>query len=257
MNSINSLFAEKGNKRVLSIYFTAGYPTLDSTLDIAEALEKSGADFLEIGFPYSDPVADGPIIQHSSEIALKNGMTLALLFDQLKVLRQRVTIPVLLMGYVNPVLQYGIERFCRDCRAVGVDGVIVPDLPMDEYETHYREIFRKNDLSNIFLVTPQTTEVRIRKIDQLSTGFIYLLSSSATTGKNLTVSESTAAYFTRIQRMELTNPVVIGFGIADRTTFVRATDFADGAIVGSAFVRLLGEVDYLEKIPEFIRQLKS
>lgn len=257
MNRINSLFANKGDKRILSIYYTAGYPTLDSTLDIAQNLEKAGVDFLEIGFPYSDPVADGPVIQHSSEVALKNGMTLARLFEQLKALRQRVTIPVLLMGYVNPVLQYGVERFCRDCREVGVDGIIVPDLPMYEYEALYKPVFQEHELSNIFLVTPQTAEARIRKIDELSTGFIYLLSSSATTGKNLAVSESTEAYFARIQGMKLNNPVVIGFGISDHHTFVRATDYADGAIVGSAFVRLLGEPDYLEKIPAFIRKLRS
>src|SRR5690606_1961464 len=163
----------------------------------------------------------------------------------------------LLMGYVNPVLQYGVERFCRDCRDVGVDGIIVPDLPMNEYEALYQDMFRENGLSNILLVTPQTAETRIRKIDDLSTGFIYLLSSSATTGKNLAVSESTDAYFARIQAMQLTNPVVIGFGISDRNAFVRATDFADGAIVGSAFVRLLGEPDYREKIPAFVRQLKA
>lgn len=257
MNKINSLFADKGDKRILSIYYTAGYPTLDSTLDIAESLEKAGVDFLEIGFPYSDPVADGPVIQHSSEVALKNGMTLAKLFEQLKALRQRVTIPVLLMGYVNPVLQYGVERFCRDCKEVGVDGIIVPDLPMYEYEALYQPVFKEHELSNIFLVTPQTAEARIRKIDELSTGFIYLLSSSATTGKNLAVSENTDAYFARIQGMKLNNPVVIGFGISDHPTFIRATDYADGAIVGSAFVRLLGEADYQEKIPAFIRQLKS
>src|SRR5690606_13182472 len=174
MNRIKNLFANKGDKRILSVYYTAGYPTLDSTVDIAEALEQSGVDFLEIGFPYSDPVADGPVIQHSSEVALKNGMTLTRLFEQLQTLRQRVTIPVLLMGYVNPVLQYGVERFCRDCQAVGVDGIIVPDLPMNEYETLYRDMFRENGLHNILLVTPQTAEARIRKIDHLSTGFIYL-----------------------------------------------------------------------------------
>src|SRR5690606_1543204 len=240
MNRINQLFANKGDKRILSIYFTAGYPELDSTLNIAESLEKAGVDFLEIGFPYSDPVADGPIIQNSSEVALRNGMSLTKLFEQLEALRQRVTIPVLLMGYVNPVLQYGIEKFCSDCKAVGVDGVIIPDLPMYEYEALYQSVFRENQLSNIFLVTPQTAEARIRKIDELSTGFIYLLSSSATTGKNLAVSENTEAYFQRIKDMKLLNPVVIGFGISDHNTFVRATDYADGAIVGSAFVRLLG-----------------
>ncbi|SEK69810.1 tryptophan synthase subunit alpha [Parapedobacter koreensis] len=257
MNRINQLFADKGDRRILSIYFTAGYPTLESTLDIAEALEKAGVDFLEIGFPYSDPVADGPVIQHSSEVALHNGMTLHVLFEQLKELRKRVSIPVLLMGYVNPVLQYGVENFCESCRAVGVDGVIVPDLPMYEFEEHYQSVFEANGLSNIFLVTPQTSEERIRKIDGLSTGFIYLLSSSATTGKNLSVSESTTAYFSRVRAVGLKNPTVIGFGISDHETFVRATEYAEGAIVGSAFVRLLGEADYREKIPQFIHQLRG
>ncbi|PPL04493.1 tryptophan synthase subunit alpha [Parapedobacter indicus] len=257
MNRINELFANEGNKRILSIYYTAGYPTLNSTLAIAETLEKSGADFLEIGFPYSDPVADGPVIQHSSEVALRNGMTLQVLFDQLAGLRRHISIPVLLMGYVNPVLQYGVERFCESCKAVGVDGVIVPDLPMYEYEERYQEVFEANGVSNIFLVTPQTSEERIRKIDGLSTGFIYLLSSSATTGKNLAVSEDTAAYFSRIRNLNLKNPVVVGFGISSRDAFMRATDYAAGAIVGSAFVRLLSESNYEKKIPAFIHQLKE
>ena len=257
MNRLNELFANRGDKRILSIYYTAGYPTLDSTVEIAEILEKSGADFLEIGFPYSDPVADGPVIQHSSEVALRNGMTLQVLFDQLRELRTHVNIPVLLMGYVNPVLQYGVENFCQSCKEVGVDGVIVPDLPMYEYEELYRETFEKHELSNIFLVTPQTSEERIRKIDGLSTSFIYLLSSSATTGKNLSVSEDTEAYFSRIRGMNLKNPLVVGFGISSNETFVRATDYASGAIVGSAFVRLLSTDNYREQIPSFIRQLKG
>lgn len=257
MNRIKNLFAHKGDKRILSIYYTAGYPTLHSTLDIAEALERAGADFLEIGFPYSDPVADGPVIQHSSEVALRNGMTLDVLFRQLKDLRKRVSIPVLLMGYVNPVLQYGVENFCQACAEVGVDGTIVPDLPMYEYEAHYRSVFASRGISNIFLVTPHTSDERIRKIDSLSNGFIYLLSSSATTGKNLAVSESSESYFARIRAMNLENPTVIGFGISDHQTFKHATDHADGAIVGSAFVKLLGETDYMEKIPSFIQQLKE
>ncbi len=257
MNRINGLFAGNGGKRILSIYFTAGYPALDSTVAIAEALERAGADFLEIGFPYSDPVADGPVIQHSSEVALRNGMTLEVLFGQLAELRQRVSIPVLLMGYVNPVLQYGVERFCQSCKAVGVDGAIVPDLPLHEYETHYRTAFEANGLSNIFLVTPHTSDERIRKIDGLSTGFIYLLSSSATTGKDLAVTENTEAYFARIRSMHLANPVVIGFGISDRNAFIRATDHADGAIVGTAFVRLLGMPDYMDRIPAFVGALKG
>jgi len=257
MNRIKNLFANRGDKRILSIYYTAGYPTLDSTLEIAEALESAGADFLEIGFPYSDPVADGPVIQHSSEVALHNGMTLDTLFGQLKDLRKRVSIPVLLMGYVNPVLQYGVENFCKACAEVGVDGVIIPDLPMYEYEAEYQAVFDAHGLSNIFLVTPQTSEARARKIDGLSTGFIYLLSSSATTGKHLAVSENTANYFSRIRAMDLKNPTVIGFGISNHDAFKHATDHADGAIVGSAFVKLLGEPDYGTKITPFIRQLKG
>ncbi|MFC3196778.1 tryptophan synthase subunit alpha [Parapedobacter deserti] len=255
MNRINKLFADKGSKRLLSIYYTAGYPTLKSTLEIAEALQQAGADFLEIGFPYSDPVADGPVIQHSSEVALRNGMTLSLLFEQLSDLRKSVSIPVLLMGYLNPVLQYGIERFCQACKDVGVDGVIVPDLPLYEYEEFYLPLFEANELINIFLVTPQTSEARIRKIEELSTGFVYLLSSSATTGKNLSVTENTESYFSRIRAMRLKRPVVIGFGISNHDTFIQATDYADGAIVGTAFVRLLGESDYMKRIPQFIQQL--
>lgn len=256
MNRLRNLFANKSARR-LSIYYTAGYPTINSTLDIAEQLEMAGTDFLEIGFPYSDPVADGPVIQHSSEVALRNGMTLRVLFEQLKDLRKRVSIPVLLMGYFNPVLQYGVEKFCQSCREVGVDGVIIPDLPMHEYEELYKPLFETNGLINIFLVTPQTSEERIRKIDELSSGFIYLLSSSATTGKNLSVSERTEAYFSRIRNMGLRNPIVIGFGISDRQTFKRATDYAEGAIVGSAFVRFLADENYSSRLKEFIQQFKK
>lgn len=248
------------NKRangLLSIYFTAGYPSIDSTLDIAEALEKAGADFLEIGFPYSDPVADGPTIQHSSEVALKNGMTLKVLFEQLKDLRKRVNIPVFLMGYVNPVLQYGVENFCKACKEVGVNGTIIPDLPMYEYEELYQGVFEENQVSNVFLVTPQTSEDRIRKIDSLSTSFIYLLSSNATTGTKLNVQEQSESYFQRIKDMDLKNPVVIGFGIHNKDTFQKATKYANGAIVGTAFVKLLAEENYLEKIPEFIASIKG
>src|SRR5690606_15329603 len=185
MNRLAQLFNNKKDKDILSIYFTAGYPHLDSTLDIAEKLEKSGADFLEIGFPYSDPLADGPVIQHSSQIALQNEMTLELLFNQLQDLRKRVSIPVYLMGYFNTVLQYGVERFCQSCKAVGVDGAIIPDLPLYEYENLYQSTFEENGISNIFLVSPQTPDARIRQIDALSNGFIYLLSSSSTTGNTL------------------------------------------------------------------------
>lgn len=242
---------------LLSIYFTAGYPSIDSTLDIAEALEKAGADFLEIGFPYSDPVADGPTIQHSSEIALKNGMTLKVLFEQLKDLRKRVRIPVYLMGYVNPVIQFGVENFCKACKEVGVTGTIIPDLPMYEYEDLYQGIFEENQVSNVFLVTPQTSDSRIKKIDSLSTSFIYLLSSNATTGTQLNVEYQSEAYFNRIKEMDLKNPLVIGFGIHNKETFEKATKYANGAIVGTAFVKLLAEDDYLKKIPGFIKSIKG
>ena len=188
MNKLQQLFATK-KKDLLSIYYTAGYPNLTDTLQIAEALEESGADFIEIGFPYSDPVADGPTIQASSKQALDNGMTMEILFEQLKDLRKTVTIPILLMGYVNVVLQYGVANFCKKCKDVGVDGCIIPDLPMYEYEELYHKYFDENGISNIFLVTPQTSDERIRKIDGLSNAFIYLLSSAATTGKDLDVSD--------------------------------------------------------------------
>lgn len=242
---------------LLSIYFTAGYPTLDSTITIAKKLEESGADFLEIGFPYSDPVADGPTIQHSSEEALKNGMNLKLLFEQLKDLRQHVTIPVYLMGYFNPVLQYGVENFCKSCKEVGVNGSIIPDLPMYEYEDLYQTVFEENGISNIFLVTPQTSEARIRKIDDLSTNFIYLLSSNAITGNQLEVKDQAAAYFKRIKDMDLKNPFIIGFGISNKETFQKATTYSNGAIIGTAFVKLLAEENYLEKIPDFIQSIKG
>ena len=256
MNRLNELFATK-KEPLLSIYFTAGYPNLNSTLDIAEALERAGADFLEIGFPYSDPVADGPVIQYSSQRALENGMTIPVLFEQLKELRKRVSIPILLMGYVNPVLQYGVANFCSSCAEVGVDGVIVPDLPMYEYEELYKGCFEKHNISNVFLVTPQTSEERIRKIDNLTNSFIYLLSSSATTGKNLAVSNDVENYFARINAMQLKNPTMIGFGISDKASFDKASQYTRGAIVGSAFVRILEQENPLSKIPEFISSIKG
>jgi tryptophan synthase alpha chain len=255
MNRLNQLFSTKNNN-LLSIYYTAGYPELNTTVDIAAALEKAGAEFLEIGFPYSDPVADGPTIQHSSEKALESGMNLNLLFEQLSELRQRVTIPVLLMGYANPMIQYGVERFCKKAAELGIDGVIVPDLPMYEYETLYADHFKANNLSNIFLVTPQTSEERIRKIDELSNSFIYLLSSSSITGGNLQVSVNIEDYYKRIKAMQLKNPAIIGFGISDNKSFSKACEYASGAIVGSAFVKLLGTEGYMEKIEGFVKGIR-
>ncbi len=257
MNKLQQLFLRKQNN-ILSVYFTAGYPILEATMPIAQALEAAGADFLEVGFPYSDPLADGPVIQKSSEEAIANGMTLNVLFEQLKSLRQSVNIPVLLMGYANPMLQYGVENFCKKAAEVGVDGVIVPDLPLHEYEEFYKSYFIDNGLSNIFLITPQTSEARIRKIDELSNGFIYMLSSSATTGKSLNVSDDISAYYQRVKDMNLKNKLIIGFGISDNASFVRANQYAAGAIVGSAFVKTLaGKDDYLEHIAKFVKNIKE
>ncbi|WP_312187687.1 tryptophan synthase subunit alpha [Sphingobacterium sp.] len=253
MNTIE----KKEGKPLLSIYFTAGYPTLDSTISIAKKLEEAGADFLEIGFPYSDPVADGPVIQHSSEVALENGMTVKILFEQLRELRSHVSIPVFLMGYVNPVLQFGIEKFCEECKNVGINGVIIPDLPMYEYEELYKETFEKNGIANIFIVTPQTSEERILKIDSLSKSFIYLLSSNATTGKTLDVGDNTTAYFKRMRDLQLKNPLIVGFGISDKSTFEKASSFTAGAIIGSAFVKRLKEQDFLNQFPAFISSIKG
>ncbi len=253
MNRLQQLFA-KQQKDLLSIYYTAGYPSLGDTLKIAETLEQSGANFLEVGFPYSDPVADGPVIQASSKQALDSGMNLHLLFDQLVDLRKNVTIPILLMGYVNVVLQYGVEEFCKKCKEVGVDGCIIPDLPMYEYEELYRPIFEKYGLSNIFLVTPQTSEERIRKIDGLSNAFIYLVSSSATTGSNLSVSDTSNQYFKRIADMNLKNPLMIGFGISDKATYDAANQYASGAIIGSAFVKNIAKDNLEGSIKTFMEQ---
>ncbi|MEO5912301.1 MAG: tryptophan synthase subunit alpha [Pelobium sp.] len=257
MNRLQELFNKK-KENILSVYFTAGYPEIGATLKIAEALEKAGADFLEIGFPYSDPLADGPVIQNSSQVAIANGMNLKLLFQQLQDLRARVSIPVLLMGYANPMIQFGVSNFCKAAADAGIDGVIVPDLPLSEYEDLYQDDFIKNGLSNVFLVTPQTSEERIRKIDSLSNGFIYLLSSSATTGKELNVSDAIGEYYQRVKAMELNNPLIIGFGISDKTSFSRACKYANGAIVGSAFVKTIGNSeDYLSQIPEFVKKIKD
>lgn len=238
MNRITKLFQTKLHS-VLNIYFTAGYPTLNDTMPILEALQEAGADIAEIGMPYSDPVADGETIQQSNQIALDNGMSLKVLFDQLQEMRQKVDIPVILMGYVNPVLQFGIEKFCRKCQEAGVDGLILPDLPIEEYYEEYKPIFDKYGILNIFLITPQTTEARIRRIDEISDGFIYMVSSASVTGKTSGISDTMETYFNRVNAMNLKNPRLIGFGIKDHATFSKASDYAAGAIIGSQFIRVL------------------
>jgi len=251
-NRITSLFRNK-EKNVLSIYFTAGYPELNDTRTIITVLEKCGVDLIEIGMPFSDPVADGPVIQQSSEAALNNGMTINLLFSQLKEIRKDVSIPLILMGYFNPVMQYGIENFCRKCSETGIDGTIIPDLPLEIFEAEYKEIFEENSLSNIFLITPQSSEERIRKIDSLSTGFIYMVSASSTTGVKLMLNEEQISYFDMISHMNLQSKRLIGFGISDKDSFVKACGFANGAIIGSAFVRALaGDSTIESKIYAFL-----
>lgn len=253
-NRITSLF-ERKDEKILSIYFTAGYPELNDTLKIISQLEKGGADLVEIGMPFSDPVADGPVIQQSSEAALKNGMTIHLLFEQLKDIRKSISIPLILMGYLNPVIQYGIEEFCKKCKEIGIDGTIIPDLPLEIYETEYKEIFEKNSLSNIFLVTPQTSDERIRKIDELSTGFIYMVSSSSTTGVKGAVNEEQISYFERIRAMNLRSKRLIGFGISDKVSFEKSAYYANGAIIGSAFINALkGKETIKTKVKEFMQR---
>jgi tryptophan synthase alpha chain len=256
MNRLQNLFNTK-KQNLLSIYFTAGYPDLSNTVELIQILEQAGVDFIELGFPYSDPVADGPIIQNSSQKALEHGMNLHLLFEQLKDLRKHVTIPILLMGYVNPIVQFGVENFCKTAAEVGVDGIIVPDLPMYEYENLYAEHFKEHNLSNIFMVTPQTSEERIRKIDSLSNSFIYLLSSSSITGVSLNVSTGIEDYYKRVKAMNLKNPTIIGFGITNNATFTKACEYAAGAIIGSAFVKFQGENDYISRIASFINTIRG
>ena len=253
-NRIISLFKRK-DKNILSIYFTAGYPNLNDTETIISELEKNGADLIEIGIPFSDPVADGLVIQQSSEIALKNGMTIHLLFEQLKEIRKNVSIPLILMGYLNPVMQYGIENFCKKCREAGIDGTIIPDLPLEVYETEYKEFFEENSVSNIFLITPQTPEERIRKIDSCSNGFIYMVSSSSTTGAKESVDREQIAYFERIQKLGLVSKRLIGFGISDKISFERTSNYANGAIIGSAFITSLsGESSAYTKVRAFMQK---
>ncbi|HEY9184518.1 MAG TPA: tryptophan synthase subunit alpha [Salegentibacter sp.] len=229
------------DKKLLSIYFTAGYPEPEDTISIIKDLEKSGVDFIEIGLPFSDPLADGPTIQESSGVALKNGMTTKRLFKQLEGIREEVEIPLIIMGYFNPILQFGVEEFCKKCAAVGIDGLIIPDLPVEEYNEKYRPIFEKFGLSNIFLITPQTSDERIRFIDSVSEGFIYMVSTASVTGSTKGFTQETRDYFRRISAMKLKNPQIVGFGISDEETYQQATSFAKGAIIGSAFIKHLNQ----------------
>ncbi len=237
MNRIQQKLKE--NKKLLSIYFTAGYPNLNDTVSIIQNLEKNGVDMIEIGLPFSDPLADGPTIQASSTQALKNGMTTKVLFDQLKDIRKTVQIPLIIMGYFNPILQYGVEAFCKKCEEIGIDGLIIPDLPVDVYHDEYKAIFEKYRLINVFLITPQTSNERIQFIDSISNGFIYMVSSASVTGSQSGFGVEQTDYFKRISDMSLKNPQIIGFGISDNKTFSQATKYAKGAIIGSAFIKHL------------------
>lgn len=245
----------KEDKKLLSIYFTAGYPSINDTVQIIQDLEKSGVDMIEIGLPFSDPLADGPTIQESSTAALKNGMTTEKLFEQLKDIRKTVSIPLIVMGYFNPMLQYGVESFCEKCHEIGIDGIIMPDLPLDVYQDAYEETFKKYGLVNIFLITPQTSDARIRQIDAASDGFIYMVSSASVTGSKTGFGDVQTAYFERIATMDLKNPQIVGFGIKDSETFQQATKTAKGAIIGSAFIKHLtaNGVASISKFIEYIR----
>ena len=256
-NRLTELF-EKKKENVLNIYFTAGYPKLEDTVTILKALEKAGVDLIEIGMPYSDPIADGPVIQKSGEQALINGMSIKKLFAQLEGIRKEVSIPITLMGYVNPVLQYGMEPFLEKCGELGIDGLILPDLPMQEYLDLYKDSFEKNNVSNVFLVTPQTDPERLQWIDSNTNGFIYVVSTNSTTG-NEAKSKSTddmVAYFERIKASGLESPTLIGFNIKDNATYTNACKYANGAIIGSAFIRALDETRLEESIQEFVKSIR-
>lgn len=253
MNTLQQKLNDK-KENLLTIYFTAGYPELNDTGTIVKELEAAGTDIIEIGMPFSDPVADGPTIQASSLKALHNGMSIKVLLEQLKAIKSEVNIPILLMGYINPIWKYGVEKFMADCEAAGVSGLILPDIPLDEFKTDYEALYKKHHLSSVFLVTPQTSDERIRAYDEACTGFIYMVSSASTTGANKTVdTEKQVAYYNRVKSLNLKNPTQIGFNIKDKVSFDRACRYANGGIIGSAFIKKLSEEGDLKvKVREFV-----
>jgi len=255
-NRLTQLF-EKKSKGLLNIYFTAGFPSKEDTLTIIKTLDEEGVDLIEIGMPYSDPLADGPTIQESNIVALDGGMTMKVLFKQLEDLRKVSQTPVLMMGYLNPVMQYGVEAFCKKAAACGVDGIIIPDLPLDEYIEKYKELFEQNNLSNVFLVTPHTSESRIQMIDECTQGFIYIVSTDSTTGnaKDITGSE---AYLKRVESYNLKSPKMIGFNIKDNASYEFACKYANGAIIGSAFIKAIKDSKDLKgDIKKFVNMVRG
>lgn len=253
MNSIQQLFKQK-DKNLLSIYFTCGYPKLDDTAKVISALEKSGVDFIEVGLPYSDPLADGPTIQESSQKALENGINLDIIFEQLLAIKKTNKTPLVLMGYLNQMLKYGEDKFCQKVVECGIDTLILPDLPMVEFENHYKGLFDTYGLTNVFLITPHTSEERIRKIDSYTKAFIYVVASASITGAKGDISNNQIAYFERIKNMNLQSKLIIGFGISDKQTFTTACKYANGAIIGSAFIKNLGKKG-IDKIDAFIKPI--
>ena len=252
-NRIDEVF--KNKKKILSIYFSAGHPNLEDTTSILKKLQSSGVDMIEIGLPFSDPLADGPVIQKSSSKALRNGMTTEKLFNQLEGVRKEINIPLIIMGYFNPIMQYGVEKFCEKCKLIEIDGLIIPDLPVSVYKDDYKELFDKHGLYNIFLITPQTSVERINYIDKASKGFIYMVSSSGVTGVKSNFNEVQTKYFKRIKSMNLNTPTIIGFGISNQETFNSASEYSSGAIIGSAFINFL-ETKGVVKINEFIKSIR-
>ena len=253
MNRINKTLNQ--DKKILSIYFTAGFPSLEDTVPILEQLQEASVDMIELGLPFSDPLADGPTIQESSTQALKNGMTSDKLFTQLEGIRDRIHVPLIVMGYFNPMMQYGVERFCKRCQEVGIDGLIIPDLPADIYHEQYQSLFQKYGLLNMFLITPQTPDERIRYIDQVSEGFIYVVSSAATTGAQGSFGNEQEQYFKRIESMKLKSKLLVGFGISNAETYQAAVAHSQGAIIGSAFIKHI-EANGSQSVQPFVKTIR-